>query len=90
MLTDLQQIGSKVAFCMKSFLGEVICFLEDDGLFAREKLRRISDYFAQDQKLIYLHIAFATIDTSGNAANRVPFFMQGPVDEDQLDFGCNC
>jgi len=56
--------GEQVADALKYAKGEVICFLEDDDLFTKEKLKTI--YSLINDKIGYIHNSMFYIDEKGN------------------------
>ena len=46
--------------------GKIISFLDDDDLFAHEKLQYVYEIFNEHQNLIYLHNAYVEIDNNDN------------------------
>jgi len=57
-------IGKQIADVLKYAKGEVICFLEDDDLFTKEKLKTI--YSLMHDKICYIHNNMCYIDGNGN------------------------
>jgi len=60
-------IGEQIVDALKYAMGEVICFLEDDDLFTKEKLKTIYSLM-QDMhdKICYIHNNMCYIDGNGN------------------------
>jgi len=56
--------GEQVADALKYAKGEVICFLDDDDLFTKEKLKTI--YSLINDKICYIHNGMFYIDENGN------------------------
>jgi glycosyltransferase involved in cell wall biosynthesis len=56
--------GEQVADALKYAKGEVICFLEDDDLFTKEKLKTI--YSLMNDKIGYIHNGMFYINENGN------------------------
>jgi len=56
--------GEQVADALKYAKGQVICFLEDDDLFTKEKLKTI--YSLINDKICYIHNGMFYIDENGN------------------------
>jgi len=56
--------GRQVADALKYAKGEVICFLDDDDLFTKEKLKTI--YSLINDKIGYIHNGMLYIDENGN------------------------
>jgi len=65
--------GEQVADALKYAKGEVICFLEDDDLFMKEKLEYIYSAFLENKNLIYVNNARIYIDDKGNYLDKNPF-----------------
>jgi len=66
-------IGAQIADALKYAKGEVICFLEDDDLFTKEKLEYIYNAFLENKDLIYVNNARIYIDDKGNYLKKTPF-----------------
>jgi len=60
-------VGEQIVDALKYAMGEVICFLEDDDLFTKEKLKTIYSLM-QDMhdKICYIHNNMCYIDGNGN------------------------
>jgi len=67
---DKPGIGPRIADALKYAKGEVICFLEDDDLFMKEKLEYIYNAFLENKNLIYVNNARIYIDDKGNYLNK--------------------
>jgi len=65
-------IGEQVADALKHANGEVICFLEDDDLFTKEKLKYIYNAFLENKNLVYINNARIYTDDNGNHLNKGP------------------
>ena len=60
-------IGAQIADALEYVNGEVICFLEDDDLFTKEKLKTIySLMHDMHDKICYIHNNMCYIDGNGN------------------------
>ncbi|MGC8673488.1 MAG: glycosyltransferase, partial [Thermoplasmata archaeon] len=55
-------IGPRIANALRYAKGEVVCFLEDDDLFDRNKLKFVYDIFARTPKLCYCHNGIIYVD----------------------------
>lgn len=49
--------------------GEVVCFLDDDDRFTKNKLESVRDHFLRDPALVYLHNAYIAVDEHGNSVD---------------------
>jgi len=67
---DKPGIGPRIADALKYAKGEVICFLEDDDLFMKEKLEYIYNTFLENKNLVYVNNARIYIDDKGNYLNK--------------------
>jgi len=65
-------IGEQVVDALKYAKGEVICFLEDDDLFTKEKLKYIYSAFLENKNLVYINNARIYTDDNGNRLNKGP------------------
>jgi len=64
--------GEQIADALKYAKGEVICFLEDDDLFMKEKLEYIYNAFLENKNLVYVNNARIYIDVKGSHLNKSP------------------
>jgi glycosyltransferase involved in cell wall biosynthesis len=48
-------IGPRIADALKYVKGEVICFLDDDDLFTREKLEYVYNIFQKNKNIVYMN-----------------------------------
>jgi len=65
-------VGEQVADALKYAKGEVICFLEDDDLFMKEKLKYIYNAFLENKNLVYINNARIYTDDKDNHLNKGP------------------
>jgi len=65
-------MGEQIADALKYAKGQVICFLEDDDLFMKEKLEYIYNIFLENKNLIYVNNARIYIDGKGSHLNKSP------------------
>jgi len=66
-------IEEQIADALKYARGEVICFLDDDDLFDKEKLEYIYNAFLENKNLVYVNNARTYIDDKGNYLNKNPY-----------------
>jgi len=64
--------GEQIADALKYAKGQVICFLEDDDLFTKEKLEYIYNAFLENKNLVYVNNARIYIDDNDNYLNKGP------------------
>ena len=64
--------GEQVADALKYARGQVICFLEDDDLFMKEKLEYVYNVFLENKNLVYVNNARVYIDDKGGRLNKSP------------------
>jgi len=62
-------IGEQIVDALKYASGEVICFLEDDDLFTKEKLHHVYNIFSKNVNLGYIHNSEYFIDKNGKKIN---------------------
>lgn len=55
-----------MVYGIKEAKGEILCFLDDDDLFSKDKLEEVLEMFVNNDKLGYLHNSFSLIDKNGN------------------------
>jgi len=72
VLFEKGSIGEHVVDALKYAKGEVICFLEDDDLFTKEKLKYIYSAFLENKNLVYINNARIYTDDNGNHLNNGP------------------
>ncbi len=53
--------------------GEILCFLDDDDIFLREKLAVVDREFSADPTLGYFHNGFQVVDNDLRPYDRTPF-----------------
>ena len=70
ILDKVKGIGLRLRNSIKYCSGEIITFLEDDDLFHKEKLSKVSRTFKKDDKLIYYHDSYYTIDEYGQILQK--------------------
>jgi len=61
--------GEQLADAVKYAKGNVICFLEDDDMFDRNKLKFVYDIFARTPKLCYCHNGITYVDDKNRKIN---------------------
>jgi len=64
--TDSESLGAKVSEGLRCSTGELVCFLEDDDMFAPNKLVRIKSLFAEYPDVVMIRNNLAHIDAAGN------------------------
>lgn len=62
ILSTDQQIGKKFVEGLRISTGEIVCFLEDDDIFLKNKLIEVSKVFTKHPNLIYFHNNASFID----------------------------
>jgi glycosyltransferase involved in cell wall biosynthesis len=62
-------IGAQMADALRYAKGEVICFLDDDDLFDKEKLEVVYNLFKDNNKIVYYRHNFNAIDKNKNIIN---------------------
>ncbi len=65
VVTDVVPVGSKIAIGLEEARGEVITFLEDDDMYAPERLRIIAGTFQNYGDLTYFHNGCVIINSKG-------------------------
>lgn len=65
VLVDSGPLSSKIAEGSERSKGRYLCFLDDDDLFAPDKLSRIQGYITKYGEISYYHNSFITIDEDG-------------------------
>ena len=66
VVTDVKPLGGKIAIGVEESRGEVVTFLEDDDMYAPERLQVVEKKFKEVRDLAYFHNAQAVIDEDGN------------------------
>ncbi len=67
--TQEKSLARKMVLGLKKARGDVLCFLDDDDMFSRDKLRIVNEYF-RDTNLTFLHDAIIPVDESGKRMER--------------------
>lgn len=70
------RIGEYHCTGIRESRGEIVCFLDDDDLYTRNKLSVVKSLFANDPELVYLHngaVKFTTGEKVGKVANQKTF-----------------
>ena len=65
-----RDVGAKVAMALDSCAGEVICLLEDDDLWERNKLETVFAEFTANSSLGFYHNGWAVIDVEGRPVSH--------------------
>ena len=63
--TNNDSIGEKFVLGAEHSSGEILCILNDDDLFTKDKLEYILHLFGQNEKLIYYHNSFVKVGEQG-------------------------
>ena len=74
IVTDVVPLGGKIAIGLEEAKGDVITFLEDDDMYAPERLQRVYEAFLKVRNLAYFHNEQIIIDDEGNVANTMSPF----------------
>lgn len=67
ILTEKGPLMQKMMEGVSISKGEYLCFLEDDDLFEKNKLKRIGELIDNDGSLSYYHSSFTVIDENGKS-----------------------
>ena len=70
IVSDNTNVGYDLYEGIVNTTGEVICFLDDDDLFQRNKLKVVYEKFATDEGLSFFKHNVLLIDENGNAIQR--------------------
>ncbi len=65
-----RNVGAKVALALELCLGQVICLLEDDDIWERNKLETIFYAFRKTPSLGFYHNGWTVIDRDGRSASH--------------------
>ena len=68
--TSNDAIGEKFLLGAEYSSGDILCLLNDDDLFTKNKLEYIFHLFTENNDLIYYHNSFVTIDEQGGIQNN--------------------
>ncbi len=60
--TTSKSVGKKYQLGLKSAVGQIICFLDDDDMFYSSKLKYVYDFFNNNPKICYYHNSMNYID----------------------------
>ncbi|MFZ0890926.1 MAG: glycosyltransferase family A protein [Thermoplasmata archaeon] len=88
---------------LREATGEILCFIDDDDLFAPNKLEVVDRVFGENPSLGYFHNDFVVIDDDGKPFVRAPFLhvpqriylragdnRSRPLPPNTLAYGINC
>ncbi len=81
IVTDVVPVGGKMAIGLQEAKGEVITFLEDDDMYAPERLQAVAQAFTGLRGLVYFHNAQVAIDEEGRAVASVGLGAELTVDD---------
>jgi glycosyltransferase involved in cell wall biosynthesis len=77
--TNLRPLGAKVAEGLKASSGKIVCFLEDDDLFAMDKLERIGRLFTQYGDASMTRNSVKYMDAAGRVIGEEEHKLEEPV-----------
>jgi glycosyltransferase involved in cell wall biosynthesis len=75
-------VGAQIADALKYAKGEVICFLEDDDLFVKEKLKYVYDTFQKNKSIVYINNARKYIDENKRYLSKSPLIFEKRREKD--------
>jgi len=70
--------GRKIVVGLEESRGDVITFLEDDDMYASNRLEEVYKVFTLYDRLVYFHNSQAIIDENGNMLERPPLSLPIP------------
>lgn len=70
--TQATTVGSKMAIGMRESTADIVSFLEDDDIFEPDKLKLISQYFADKEELGFIHNSYTIVDEDGKFYAKDP------------------
>ena len=76
ILSDVRELGPKLASVVPQCQGEVISFLEDDDVWLPEKLEHVRNVFETFPRVSYYHNNWSVVDIEGNCISH-PIHIQG-------------
>jgi glycosyltransferase involved in cell wall biosynthesis len=68
-----RKVGERVADALRYCCGDVICFLDDDDVYAPNKLRTVGSVFKENPELVYMHHLQLEVDVKGRPLGRLAF-----------------
>ncbi|ARD84944.1 glycosyltransferase family 2 protein [Ferroplasma acidiphilum] len=80
--SENKTLSGKIIEAMGIARGNILCFLDDDDMFYREKLEYVFKKFNENKNLCYLHNNFTAIDRDGKPLayyNRNPDFNMSSI-----------
>jgi len=80
--SENKTLSGKIIEAMGIARGNILCFLDDDDMFYREKLEYVFKKFNENKNLCYLHNNFTAIDRDGKSLayyNRNPDFNMSSI-----------
>ena len=69
LVKDLS-VGEFILMGLQSSEGNILCFLDDDDLFTKDKVQVIFDEFSANEQLNFFHNAFDAINKDGKKLNE--------------------
>ena len=67
VVADVRALGGMVAVGVEESRGEVVTFLDDDDMYAPERLQVVKRAFEETRDLVYFHNGQVVVDEGGNA-----------------------
>lgn len=64
-----ERYGKQLSIAISNSNGDIICFLDDDDLFDKNKLRRVNEIFST-YEIIYYRNSYTNIDENGNEVHN--------------------
>ena len=81
------RLGAMLAVAIRAAKGNIICFLDDDDLFSRDKLRKVKELFDHYTSLTYYHNDGTYIDEEGNNIEKLNKLNDNGIGKILLDDG---
>lgn len=63
--TDKRAMGAKIKIGIENSRGNILCFLDDDDMFSKDKLKEVSDYLTRSDESLFYNSRIL-IDERGN------------------------
>jgi len=67
---EKKELGERIVDSLRYVKGDVICFLDDDDLFTKEKLEYVYNIFQNNEDIVYINNARRYVDEKGKYLSK--------------------
>lgn len=68
--TDDESLGGKILLGLDNTTSEIICFLEDDDFFVRDKILYVQKIFEENDNIVFYHNSMLPVNTNGDVISK--------------------